>query len=141
MIVVDASVALQWIVPEPDGQADAESVLASADLQAPDLLLVEVANALRRKVQLGEVREEQALSGFRRVADTLVISPVTPGLAHRALELGLEIGHPVYDCVYLALAESLNATIATRDIELTKRFVRAGFAHRLEALPVGGAVS
>ena len=141
MIVVDASVALQWIVPEPDGQEDAESVLASADLWAPDLLLVEVANALRRKVQLGEVLEEQALSGFRRVADTLVISSVTTDIARRALELGLEIGHPVYDCVYLALAESLDTTIATRDTELTKRFTRAGYAHRLEALPVGGGAS
>lgn len=141
MIVVDASVALQWIVPEPDGQADAESVLASPDLQAPDLLLVEVANALRRKVHLGEVGEEQALSGFRRVTDTLVVSPVTAEIAHRALQLGLEIGHPVYDCIYLALAEQLDATIATRDVELAKRFARAGYAHRLEALPIGGAAS
>ena len=140
MIVVDASVALQWIVPEPYGQADAESVLTAADLQAPDLLLVEVGTALRRKVQLGEVGEEQALAGLRRVADTLATSPVTASLAHRALELGIEIGHPVYDRIYLALAESLDATIATRDIELTKRLVRAGYGHRLQALPVDGRV-
>lgn len=125
MIVVDASVALQWIVPEPYGQADAESVLTAADLQAPDLRLVEVG-------------EEQALAGLRRVADTLATSPVTASLAHRALELGIEIGHPVYDCIYLALAESLDATIATRDIELTKRLARAGYGHRLQVLPVDG---
>ena len=139
MIAVDASVALQWIAPEADGQSEAESVLVERDLHAPDLLLIEVANALCKKVSLGEVKADQAFAGLRRIGETLIVAPVTADLSYRALELALEIGHPVYDCVYLALAESLDATIATRDIELTKRFVRAGYAHRLEALPMGGA--
>jgi predicted nucleic acid-binding protein len=141
VIVVDASVALQWIVPEANGQSEAESVLAARDLHAPDLLLIEVANALRKKVALGEVKEDQAFAGLRRIGEVLNVAPVTADLSLRALELAVEIGHPVYDCVYLALAESLDATIATRDIELTKRFARAGYAHRLEALPVGGTSS
>jgi len=139
VIVVDASVALQWIAPEADGQVEAESVLVERDLHAPDLLLIEVANALRKKLALGEVNEDQAFAGLRRIGEVLTVAPVTGELSYRALELALEIGHPVYDCVYLALAESLDATIATRDMELTKRFARAGYAHRLDALPAGGS--
>jgi predicted nucleic acid-binding protein len=37
------------------------------------------------------------------------------------LEIGLEIEHPIYDCVYLALAELLEGIIVTADLRLINR--------------------
>ncbi len=51
-LVIDASVAVKWLVVE-DRHALARDVLRDGFvLMAPDLLLIEVANALRNKVAL-----------------------------------------------------------------------------------------
>ncbi len=45
MLVIDASVAIKWVLAEPDS-ATAEALLTSgARLMAPDLLVTEVVNA------------------------------------------------------------------------------------------------
>lgn len=136
MIVVDASVALQWIVPERDGQADAESVLTADTLFAPDLLLVEVANALRRKIASGEARLEQALRGMRTLSSTVQLVPIGADLAISALEMAVEMDHPAYDCIYLALARANGAQVATRDSELTRRAAKAGLGYLVATLPM-----
>jgi len=136
VIVVDASVALQWIVPERDGQADAESVLTADALIAPDLLLVEVANALRRKIAGGEARLEQALGGMRTLSSTVQLVPVGPDLVISALEMAVEMDHPAYDCVYLALARANSAQVATRDSELARRAAKAGLGYLVARLPL-----
>ena len=55
VVVIDASVAVKWYVTEA-WRTEARSVLASAaERIAPDIILTEVANALRRKVTEGMV--------------------------------------------------------------------------------------
>jgi predicted nucleic acid-binding protein len=45
----------------------------------------------------------------------------TASLAPRALELALNLDHPVYDCFYLALAEAETAQMVTADRHLERR--------------------
>ena len=52
-IVVDASIALKWVIPEPD--SDAANALRAAELIAPALWLAEAANALWRHARLGKI--------------------------------------------------------------------------------------
>ena len=42
------------------------------------------------------------------------------------------MSHPVYDCVYVALAEIASASFATRDIDLAKKIRRSGYGHLLD---------
>ena len=56
--VVDASVAVKWVVREQHS-GDARS-LAGARLEAPDLLLVECANIIWKKVRLGDLAPRDA---------------------------------------------------------------------------------
>jgi predicted nucleic acid-binding protein len=128
-LVVDASVAVKWLVPEPRSEA-AEGVLAAADdLLAPDLLPVEVANALWKKVGRGELTVAEATEVLEVLGTTrLEIRPCAPVL-NRALELARALDHPVYDCVYLALAELSRAQLVTDDGSLARR------ARRRRGLP------
>ena len=116
--VVDASVAVKWVVPETLS-ANAERVLASEEeLLAPDLLLVEAANALWKKTERREISAAEAGRALDVVLSSgLVIRPSRP-LLHRAVTLAGRLGHPVYDCVYLALAEQERATLVTGDERL-----------------------
>lgn len=119
--VVDASVAVKWVVPETLSENATRILASEEDLIAPDLLLVEATNALWKKTARGELSSSEAA----RVLDVLlssglVIRPTRP-LLNRALTLAGRLGHPVYDCVYLALAEHERAMLITGDERLLAR--------------------
>jgi hypothetical protein len=86
MIVVDASVALKWVIEE-DGSDAAEALLLEEPLTGPDLLLVECANVLWTKARRGELRQERDAAG--RPHEEL--DPV-PGLQPEVLADGLRDG-------------------------------------------------
>ena len=114
--VVDACVAVKWVIEEP-GSKEAR-LLFLARLEAPDVMLVECANILWKKVHVRGLAENQAIERW----DTLAGSPValipSGELLEAALRLSLEIDHPVYDCLYMALAMRSNVPLVTDDREL-----------------------
>jgi predicted nucleic acid-binding protein len=120
--VVDASVAVKWLIPEPGSDNADRLLLAGEPLIAPDLILVEAANALWKKVTRREVSAGEA----RRAVDmlrggALETRPTAP-LVRRALDLASRLRHPMYDCVYVALAEAEGASVVSADA----RFLTGG---------------
>jgi len=119
-LVVDASVAIKWVVPET-GSEEADLLLAGDhDLEAPDLLASEAANTLWKKTVRGELSARQA----REALDVLLHGGLTwhptSTVLPRALELARLARHPVYDCVYLALAERIDGAVVTADESLLR---------------------
>ncbi len=132
-LIVDASVALKWVVQE-DG-SDAALALRSRDLAAPALLRIETANALRTLAARQAITPNVALELFA----LLQSAPVTvvdhdDALENRALELAIELGHPVYDCLYLALAERMERALVTADARLQKVVRATSHARRVIGL-------
>jgi predicted nucleic acid-binding protein len=119
-LIVDASVATKWLLAEPDsGLAFA---LRARDLAAPALLGIEVANALWTATARGQVLPADALNLLDLFADAPVaVLGTDAALERRALEIALAVNHPVYDCLYLALAERTGRLLVTADA----RFLRA----------------
>jgi predicted nucleic acid-binding protein len=59
-VVVDASVAIKWFLPEPLSN-EAERLLDGGDaLFAPDFLLIEFGNVIWKKARLGELARADA---------------------------------------------------------------------------------
>jgi predicted nucleic acid-binding protein len=124
LLVVDASVALKWLVEE-EGSAEAEALLEQP-LAAPDLLAAEVGNVLWKKARRGELSRDEAATAARRlVTSDVMLHPVLPLLA-AAVEVGVDLGHPVYDCLYLALARELGTQVVTDDRRLLARLAASG---------------
>jgi predicted nucleic acid-binding protein len=130
LIVVDASVAVKWFVPEPD-EAAARAVLDDPrTLLAPTLARIEVAAALVKKAQRKEIPPEEcanALNLWRRTlaADRLVL--VTDEMDLDAgSSLALQLAHPLPDCLYLALSIRLGVPLVTADQRFARR---AGTSH------------
>src|SRR5919198_2103472 len=123
-VVVDASVALKWVIPEVLSDR-AETLRGRADrLLAPDLLLPEAANALWKKLIRRVITAREAAQALDLLmASGLDVRPSGP-LLGRALELARRLRHPVYDCVYLALAQGEDATLVTADQRLITRVAR-----------------
>ncbi len=119
--VVDASVAVKWIIPEMLSDEADHVRDGDDDVLAPDLLLVEVANALWRKTAAREISPREAEAAFDLVSRSGIdLRPAAP-LLPRAMEMARRLGHPVYDCVYLALAEREHAAFVTADQRLLRR--------------------
>lgn len=127
MIVIDASVVVKVLTGEIGGEAALENVAAERDRLAPDWVQIEVASAIAKKVNLGELTRVGAEAALRKVSE--VVTEVVPSreLIDRAFELSLILRHAIYDCMYLALAERLQCVLVTADA----KFVRAVGASQL----------
>jgi predicted nucleic acid-binding protein len=113
-LVVDASVAVKWVLRE-EHEAAARRVLSSGRLWAPHLLWVEVGNTLWKRYR----RREASVEEVRWMLADVRSLPVTT-FAHRpllpaALDLAISLEQTVYDCLYLALAEARNSIVVTAD--------------------------
>jgi predicted nucleic acid-binding protein len=127
-IVIDASVALKWVIDEEHHLAARRLVVLASRFTAPEIMLAEVANVLRKKVRRGELGQLQAsvaIDGIRKVIPT--IEPAVRS-AGRVLELAIALDHHAYDCVYLALAERLGGVLVTADRVLVDKRRHAGLA-------------
>ncbi len=122
--VVDASVAVKWVVTEP-GSEPARS-LSSADLSAPDLLLVECANILWKKARNRELTHREASQRLSLLTQAPVQLAPSDGLLDSAYQLAAELDHPVYDCLYLALALRKQMPLVTADRRLYLAVSRRG---------------
>jgi predicted nucleic acid-binding protein len=116
--VVDACVAIKWVIEEP-GSKEAR-LLFPARLEAPDVMLVECASILWKKVQSRELTEKQVLERWDALAGSPVALVPSGELLEVALRLSLEIDHPVYDCLYMALAIKNNVPLITDDRDFFK---------------------
>jgi predicted nucleic acid-binding protein len=119
-VVIDASLALAWVLsePQPDWalqlQESAENALV--DFLVPTAFWLEVGNILVRQRGMSH---DQMLEGLIRV-ESLGIADVELDRPTRlrSLELAFQDGLTTYDAVYLALAVDLGAQLATLDAKL-----------------------
>ena len=116
--MVDASVAVQWFAREPGSEASAALVEGNQPLVAPDIMPLEVANALWKKVRHGDVPAADLQPAVTRILASDITLVPTLTLLERAVRLAVEINHPVYDCVYLVLAEERGAPLSSIDERL-----------------------
>ena len=122
--VIDGSVAAKWYFAEPGHEAAdlvlAEGIAGGRELLAPDLIVPEFVNVLWKRVRRRECSREAAeeiLALWDVDRPELVASSV---LSVRAFELAIALQHPVYDCLYLALALEFEASLATADPQLAR---------------------
>ena len=127
--VVDASVAVKWVVRETG--SDSARSLSRARLELPDLLLVECANILWKKVRIGDLTRQDAIGCLAVLLQAPVNFTACRDLVESAMALSLELQHPVYDCLYLALALRRAVPLVTADERLTRaaRKLRKFAAH------------
>jgi predicted nucleic acid-binding protein len=117
-LVVDASAVVAALVDSgPDGRW-AESVLAEDLLAAPHLMPVEAANILRRANLTGDLSADTAALAHDDLVNLRVeMFPYEPH-AGRVWELRDTL--TAYDAWHVALAESLDAPLATLDRRLAR---------------------
>lgn len=123
-VVVDASIAVKWVIEE-EGSDAARALLRSwltAGNQpvAPSWLTCEVANILYRKAMNGDVTFADALAAYDDLLPFVTILPEYTADGKRGMGIARQTAQQQsYDAQYLALAERLGAEYWTDD----RRFV------------------
>ena len=129
--VLDASVALKWVLPEPDsGKADllrAEYRAGLHQFLAPDVFPIEVAHARARAERRNIISPPQGAVLLADILTTLpALQPSLPDLLPRAFGISSQARIGVYDCLYVALAEREQCELVTADDRLV-RALQAAF--------------
>jgi predicted nucleic acid-binding protein len=122
--VIDASIAIKWVVEE-DGTAEALALRRSR-LIAPQVLVVECANILWKKVQREELLKEEALLAARLLQGAEIELLPMQSLLETAVRMSIEIDHAAYDCVYLALAIDNKCQFVTADERFLRKIHQGG---------------
>lgn len=125
-VVLDASVALKWVLNEPDSpvasQFRSELRQQLHEILAPDTFLAEIGHALTRAERKGLIQPPQALTFYGDILSTAPdlhsIIPLMP----RAIELSSQVRHGVYDCLLIALGEREGCSVLTADDTLAAKF-------------------
>ena len=119
--VCDASVVTAWYVDEHWSLAARRLQAGPVPLLAPTILLAEVGNALLTRLRRGEPdppgHPEASLAALR--AGNITFTP-DPDLLDSAIAIARRLGHPIYDCFYLALCRRAEAMLATFDARLAR---------------------
>ena len=127
MPVLDASVVVDWVAPDVKSSSPAMRTLRrlsseGAELIAPRLLLTECSNALLMGVRRRRWSGAAADSAYR----FLVKLPFRLADDARHLDRAWELcrrydNHPIYNMIYVAVAEAAGTTLITADSALRLR--------------------
>ena len=118
--VFDASVVVKWFVDDPLAAAARGARLAFRPAVAPDLMLIEVADALRRYVVRGELQAGAAEENLSVIKDVVELFDHAP-LLDEAFSLACRFNHSMTDCLYAVLARRLNLPLVTADGKLARK--------------------
>lgn len=116
--VVDASVVVAALIDSGSTGQWAEDLLLNTPLQAPQLMPVEAANILRRATLCGEISEDFAALAHRDLLGLPCTLFPYELVAERVWALRANI--TAYDASYVALAELMDAELATLDRALAR---------------------
>ncbi|PYV13826.1 MAG: hypothetical protein DMG21_20115 [Acidobacteria bacterium] len=125
VLILDTSVVLKWFLEKDEADVAQARQLRQAHLsgrcllRAPDLLLIEIANALTVGHRSSIENVARALEDIRKLRLHLVEFQFST-LA-KAVELASTFGVTVYDSYFLALAIESAALLITADIAFIRR--------------------
>jgi predicted nucleic acid-binding protein len=126
--VLDASVLAALYVDDPaTEQSEAALARVEADgLHAPDFVVLEVANALWKRVRREELHAEDAMTAIADLSAASIQFHPIGGLVAQSLALALSHGFTAYDATYVALATRVGGIVMTNDGGMRQRGIEAG---------------
>ena len=133
-LVVDASVAVKWLVLEDMSDVAKELYGAGDHLIAPRLITTEIANALARKTMQGILTRQEAAYHFSPLPQFLPDLMDVDELIEPAFENSCTLRHPIYELLYLEAARKVDAQLVTADRRFTTKIAGTDLARHVMLL-------
>lgn len=134
VIVLDASVAVKWYCEEIDTDValEIQEKYLSGELKIcfPDLVLLELANAIRYKENSGLEDVKNVLENFAKLRFSIITPTIR--LVEEAARISFDFNVTVYDGIYIALARELKTEFVTADEKLYRQMEQFPFVKLLK---------
>jgi predicted nucleic acid-binding protein len=120
-IVVDASLGVKWFLSEAASeQADALLAERIGHIRVPALFGIEVAATLVREANIDRANAGAMRAAILRLTALMTDGSIetmqqSPKQVASASDIAIDLGHPLKDCLYLALAMELGCELVTCD--------------------------
>ena len=119
-VVVEASVAVKWVVEEAHS-AKAALLLQCEARHAPDHWQAEAINVLWAKVYRGDLVAADAEARMTALLRAPIVATPIASLMPRAFAISVAHSVTIYDSLYVALAEQRDLKLVTADMRLIRR--------------------
>jgi predicted nucleic acid-binding protein len=129
--VIDASILVKLFFDEEHSEASVQCIKTATELLAPDLLWVEAANVVWKRLRRDEITAEDAAALMEEMLRVPIVTHASLDLVAPALALAAGTGRTVYDCLYLALAIRENIPLLTGDERFANALSADPFAKRI----------
>ena len=116
--VIDASVAVKWLVPEIHAERSMRLLKENHGLMAPDLVFAEIGNVLLKKSRMGEIETEAALEMLTDFKGIPLQIYKTDALLEFAWDIAGTYNRSFYDSLYIALSMKTACRMVTADLKL-----------------------
>ena len=128
MIVIDANVAIKWIIKQPLRER-ALAILSRPDsLVAPAMFVAEVSTAVWQYVRAGQIVADQARQGLSFIMNQIALFEDDADLAEQALTIGMQLNYAPYDCFYVVSAMRRRVPFVTADRRLINRLASTPYS-------------
>ncbi len=117
-VVLDASAAIEAVLPGPRAAQVLDLLEGCPLVLAPALYCSEVANTLWKYVRAGDLDPAEAVTLLETALGLADRAVSDQELAHEALAEAISSGHPVYDLLYVTLSRRFGCTLITLDRRL-----------------------
>jgi predicted nucleic acid-binding protein len=126
IFILDASVAVKWYVKEEMRdialKLRKDFVSDLIDLEAPNLILYEIGNALRHHPGSTAIDCTEAVQQLRNIG--IILHELNDNLIDESASLSYKENITFYDAAYVALAKTLGTKLVTADTNLFEKLSR-----------------
>lgn len=133
MAVIDTSLVMAYLLNEPMAEVVLRLITAG-DVHAPDVLLIETANALVNAMRRNRITAAQIQARCALVRRMPIRLHPYDRLVERAVDISIAWHRRPYDGVFVALAEMLDTEALTLDRKLVQGLKGTPLAHRVRLL-------
>lgn len=128
MIVLDASVAVSWLLAEHTKTAILDDLLATRRILVPSHWTTEVSHAILKALRRKSIPQAKLIDIAKdiEVLDVVIQPPTTLSAMIPMIGFAQENGLTVYDAAYVQLALARNAELATFDNAMRQAAGRLG---------------
>jgi predicted nucleic acid-binding protein len=130
-LVVDASVAIKWFLPEIHGEAALRLLEGEYALRVPDLIFAEFGNVLWKRFRKGQISRKEAIVTIEALLALPLQVESSQSLLPAALEIACSTHRTVYDSLYLAVAIAHQCRVVTADSKLHNAFRKGALSAHL----------
>ncbi len=129
--VVDASVGIKWFLPEIYSEVASRLPFLKASLHVPAFFHLELGNILSKRIRRDELTPEEGEAILKELQRVPLQKHSNERLMHPAFALALQTKRSLYDCLYLALAETIDGQVVTADQKFHSSLAGSHYGKRM----------